>query len=447
MQLSACALRTIELLESAGFEACAVGGCVRDFLLGRTYHDVDITTSALASEVHDVLERANVKLFDTGIKHGTVTAVFGDRAPYEEIEITTFRIDGPYLDNRHPEQVTFTRSLEEDLSRRDFTINAMAFNPRMGIIDMYGGQDDLANKTIRCVGDADKRFEEDALRIMRALRFSSQLGFAIEPSTAKALRKHAPLLNNIARERIGIEFTKLLCGPDVRAVLLDYTDVIGVALPQLVPLFGFDQHNAHHPYDVWEHTAVTVCNIPSEPALRYAALLHDIAKPATFSLEDGVGHFYGHAKKGEELAREVCESLRLSNALTHEICLLVGRHDIQLEPTEKNMRRWLCRMGPESLKNLLALKRADTTALASQYFHRLEDIDLMEEITDRLVAEEACFSLKDLAVRGNDLLQAGFEPGPNIGAALAWLLDQVIEGEAPNEKEALLMLAKKKFSD
>ena len=280
-------------LHDAGYEAYIVGGCVRDRIMGREPKDYDITTSALPEQTAAVF--AGERIIETGMKHGTVTVLLDG----EPLEITTFRIDGTYSDSRHPDAVTFTPSLREDLARRDFTMNAMAYSSETGLVDPFGGQADIAAKYIRCVGDPDLRFREDALRILRALRFSSVLGFPIEPETDGAARYLCLLLKKISAERVFSELKQLLCGPDVRRVLLDYAGVLGAVLPEILPMQGFDQRNPHHCYDILEHTAAAVEAMPPEPALRLAALLHDVGKPECFFTdEDGVGHFYGHPKAG-----------------------------------------------------------------------------------------------------------------------------------------------------
>lgn len=438
MDLSTGAARSLALLEAAGYEAYAVGGCVRDYLMGRPVNDADVTTSALVGEVHAALEPAGARVLDTGAKHGTVTALFPE-APDDPVEITTFRIDGEYTDFRHPESVTFTRSLEEDLARRDYTINAMAYNPSRGIIDLHGGIEDIATHTIRCVGDPDTRFQEDALRIMRGLRLASQTGFTIHDSTFEGMLLNAPLLEEVSHERVGAEFTKLLCGEHVKRVLLDGIPIITVVIPQLEPLRGFKQNNAHHVYDVLEHTAVAVQSIPSRPILRYAALLHDIGKPATYQEdENGVGHFYGHEMYSVRLAQEVCEELRLPNSWTDEIGTIVAYHGAGLQPTERSMKRWLNRLGEQTLRDLLLMKKADVTALAPEYRSTAKMFDEMDAMVDDLIASEACFQMKDLAIDGNDLIELGYEPGQQLGDTLDQLLELVIDGEVPNDHAVLL---------
>ena len=447
MRLSTAAAWAIQTLEDAGFEAYAVGGCVRDSLMGREVGDHDITTNALVAQTHMVFEAAGAKVLDTGAEHGTVTVVVGEGSDREALEITTYRVDGEYLDNRHPDKVEFARSLEEDLARRDFTVNAMAYNPRQGIVDLYGGREDLEAGVIRCVGDPDKRFSEDALRIMRALRFASQLSFAIEDETAASLVRNAHLLENISRERIGVEMTKLLCGPGVEQVLLDYADVIGVVLPQVLPMRGFGQNNGHHVHDVYGHSVAAVANIPPRPVLRYAALLHDTGKPATYCEIEGVACFPGHEAYSARIAREACQSLRLPNTWADEICTIIAYHGEILSPDRVSMLRWLNRLGEQTLRDLLWMKRADIMGLDPKYHRAVARFDEMESIVDWLLAEGACYRISDLAVDGSDLIALGMEQGPTIGATLSWLLDLVMAGRVPNGRETLLRCVELKLED
>lgn len=438
MQLPASAYKLIGFLENAGYETYAVGGYVRDTILDRPRGDVDMTTSALTSQVHAVMASKGIAVHDTGVEHGTVTVVVDGDA----MEVTTYRVDGPYGDHRHPDSVTFTRKLEDDLARRDYTINAMAYSPERGFKDLFGGRQDLDARLIRCVGDPDKRFQEDALRILRGLRLASQLGFIIEPKTLAAMHRNAQLLANMSRERVSTEFTKLLCGVNVRQVLVDYMDILGVAIPQLLPMKGFQQHNEHHVYDVLEHTAVAVETVPPKPVLRYAALLHDVGKPETYSVdEDGVGHFFGHAEKSEAIAHEVCEGLRLPTDWTQRICTVVKYHRADIAPERKAVRHWMNKIGVDALEDLLWVKRGDVTGLAPQYRDAVVIFDKMDEMIEELIEEDACFQLKDLALNGQDLLDLGFKPGPQIGETLNWLLDQVIDEAVPNNRDELLALA------
>lgn len=417
-------------LEAAGFEAYVVGGCVRDNLMGRVPKDYDITTSALPEQTASVF--AGAQIIETGMKHGTVTVLLDG----EPLEITTFRIDGTYSDSRHPDAVIFTPSLTEDLARRDLTINAMAYSPRAGLADPFGGRADLTAQIIRCVGAPERRFREDALRILRALRFASVLGFRVEPETADALQAEAPLLKNVSVERVFSELKQLLCGKNVRRVLLDYVDVLGTVLPELLPLRGFDQRNPHHCYDILEHTAAAAEAIPPIPALRLAALLHDVGKPRCFCTDaDGVGHFYGHPKAGAQIAETVLDRLRSDKATRERVTALVLHHDLLIEDNEKSVGRALRRLGPPLFNDLLSLKRADNFGQAPEFRWRQTYYDRLAGIADDILAANACLSLKDLAVKGSDL---GLPPGPEVGKTLNFLLDAVIDGQVPNTREALL---------
>ena len=422
----------LDRLTAAGHEAWLVGGCVRDLLLGRTPGDYDITTAALPEETEQVF--AGERLIETGLRHGTVTVVL-EGCP---LEITTYRVDGTYADARHPDQVTFTRSLREDAARRDFTVNAMAYHPDRGLWDGFGGRADLEKGLLRCVGDPETRFREDALRILRAVRFASVLGFTLEPATAEAARRTAPLLGQIAPERLSAELTKLLCGPGAGAVLGEYPDILGALIPELGPMVGFDQRNVHHCHDLLTHTAAAVDNIPPDPALRLAMLLRDVGKPETFSLgEDGQGHFYGHAKRSVELADAILRRLRYPNQIREKAVTLIRFHDAPLTPDPRPIRRWLNKLGEETFFDLIAVHRADTLALAPAYHSRTAELDRVEALARDILAEAPCLTLRDLAVDGHDLMALGYA-GPALGAALRSLLDGVLEGDLDNTREALL---------
>ncbi len=425
-------------LNAAGFEAYIVGGCVRDFLLGKQPQDFDLTTSALPEETARLF--SDFRVIETGLRHGTVTVLI-DKMP---LEITTFRTEGGYSDHRRPDAVRFVSNLREDLSRRDFTVNAMAYNPRTGLVDLFGGRADLAAGLIRCVGDPARRFQEDALRIMRAVRFASQLGFTVEAETKAAAFSAAPLLRCISAERLCAELLKLLCGSHVRPVLLEYVEILGVFLPELLPMVGCSQDNPHHIYDVFTHSAVAVENVPARPHLRLAALLHDLGKPACRSYDEkGIGHFYGHGDVSLRLSEEILSRLRLDNAAREKICLLVKYHDSGIQDTERAVKRWLSRLGPDLFFDLLALKRGDNLAQAPQYRDRLVLLSRLENLAQDIIAAGACFALRDLAVNGSDLLSLGYAPGPALGRALDSLLADVIDGALPNEKQALLSRARK----
>lgn len=429
--------RVLERLTQAGHESYAVGGCVRDQLLGRPVHDYDVTTSALPEQTEalfcgQVVTRA-------GLKHGTLTIREGEMP----IEVTTFRTEGSYSDGRRPDFVRFGCSLREDLARRDFTVNAMAYSPRTGLVYPFGGQSDLAAGTVRAVGDPAERFSEDALRILRALRFASVLGWQVEDRTARAALECRGQLDHIARERIRDEFLQLLCGPGAAEVLRRFYPVVGTFLPQLLPAVGFEQHNPHHLYDVFEHTLHSVQAIAPDPILRLCMLLHDLGKPACFTRDAaGVGHFYGHAQESTRIARQVVTHLKLSRADAQTVVTLVELHDVTFPPTERVIRRWLGRLGEERLRMLLAIKRADYHAQAMELSDRGTQLDLAEAVLERVLREGQCFSLRQLAVDGRDLIALGFAPGPGLGQALSQLLDAVLEGRCPNEPDALLALAR-----
>lgn len=418
-------------LEGAGHAAYAVGGCVRDLLRGAAPHDWDVTTSARPEEVMALFPG---RCIPTGLQHGTVTV----RENHQSIEVTTFRADGPYDDGRHPRSVTFSSHIEDDLARRDFTVNAMALDRRGTLVDVFGGREDLARGVIRCVGEPDRRFGEDALRVMRALRFAACLGFSIEEETARSLRRSAPGLRRIAAERLREEMTKLLCGDGAAAVLLAYPEVIGVFLPEILPSVGFDQRNVHHCYTVWEHLVRSAAAVPPEPVLRWTMLLHDIGKPACFTCDAaGVGHFYGHAEKSAELVRGVLRRLRFDRRSAERIELLVRIHDRNLVCTRRSVNRALGKLGSETLAQLLTVKRADNLAQAPAYHGRQRELDDVERLMREILAENPCFSLAQLAVNGRDMAALGLT-GPAIGNMLRRLLSEVMSGHLENDRETLL---------
>ncbi len=427
----------LERLISAGFEAYVVGGAVRDLLRGEPVHDWDVTTSALPEQTAQVF--ADCRLIETGMKHGTVTVLM-DGLP---LEITTYRVDGPYTDRRRPDSVAFTTSLREDLARRDFTVNALAWHPQSGVVDLVGGLADLNANAIRCVGHPDTRFREDPLRILRALRFAAVYGMTIEPATAAAIRQNRALLSGIAAERILAELTRALCGPHIGPVLAEYGEILAVPIPELAPMFGFLQHNPHHDRDVWLHTAAVVAAAPAVPALRWAALLHDMGKPHCFTLDDtGVGHFYGHAGISAELAGEILPRLRMDNATRQRVITLIRHHDLPITGEDRQLRRLVNKLGEEATRQLISLHTADAMGQSSLCAHRPALFREAEAALDRLLTEEACFSLKDLAVDGRDMLELGLR-GREIGAALNACLNAVLEEQVPNRKEALLQFLKK----
>lgn len=433
----------INLLQSAGFEAYAVGGCVRDSLLGKTPNDWDITTSAKPEDMKSVF--ADFHCIDTGIKHGTVTVVIDG----EPLEITTFRLDGEYEDNRHPKSVTFTSNLGADLGRRDFTVNAMAYSKMTGTVDLFGGQNDLKNGIIRCVGDPDRRFNEDALRILRALRFASALDFEIEEKTAQSLLKNHALLGNISEERIAKELLKLVCGKGAKRILTDFAPVLFEILPELQPMYKNSHDNPHHCYDIYEHTLIAVESIDPEPTLRFAMLLHDCGKPAVKKFdENGVAHFYGHQRISAEISAQILARLKVSNKFRDEILFLVSNHDRwELYENTEKMPRYLSKFGLDGVLNLLKVMRADVLAQSPEYRYRLDQIADAEETAKNLAAQKPCLSLSELQINGRTLMDIGIPQGRKLGAVLAQLLDEVIDGVTKNTQEALTTRAREIYSE
>ena len=430
--------KAIDILEKNGFEAYAVGGCVRDMLLGREPNDYDITTSALPVQIKNSFE--GFKCIETGIKHGTVSVIIDENI----LEITTYRIDGKYLDNRHPSSVLFTSKLKEDLKRRDFTINAMAYSEKSGLKDFFGGREDLENKTIRCVGDAQKRFEEDALRILRALRFSAVFGFEIEDETKRAVIKKRKLLYNISHERIRDELVKIILSDGAEKIIEEYSSVIEVFIPELAKTHGLLQHNKSHIYDVFTHTVKSVGYASEDINVRLCMLLHDIGKPYCFSKdEEGKGHFYGHQKISANIAEEVLKRLRFDNKTTETVSALVSYHDGQISADEKSVKRWLRRLGERNFLLLLEVKKADSLAHSESYAkERIGEIEKIKTVFESVVKNKLCYNLKMLEFTGRDAMETGFE-GKAVGEVLDYLLTAVIENRCENEKNALCALAGK----
>ncbi len=426
----------LDALEGAGFAAYVVGGCVRDACLGLTPQDFDMCTSALPEQTEAVF--AGRQLVLAGKKHGTVGVVTEGGM----VEITTFRTEGDYRDNRHPEWVAFVPDVKQDLARRDFTVNAMAYSPVRGFADPFGGREDLKKGLLRCVGDPERRFREDSLRILRGVRFAVRYGLAVEPETERAMAAQACLMENLARERVFEELCKLL--PRMTAAdLLRFGPILAAVIPELQPLIGFDQRSPHHAYDLFTHVAHVTAGVGESLTLRWAALLHDIGKIPTFTQDEtGRGHFYGHAEAGAQMADAVLRRLKAPTALREEVVLLISRHMLRLPLEKKTLRRWLGRLGWQTMENLLTLQAADMGSKgtgkeeAQDYFPKIRAI--LEEIR----AENSCLTLKDLAVKGGDLMALGYS-GPAIGQKLNALLDQVLEENLPNEKEALLAWARK----
>ena len=416
---------------------------MRDSLLGKTPNDWDITTSAKPEDMKSVF--ADFHCIDTGIKHGTVTVVIDG----EPLEITTFRLDGEYEDNRHPKSVTFTSNLGADLGRRDFTVNAMAYSKKTGTVDLFGGQNDLKNKIIRCVGDPDRRFNEDALRILRALRFASALDFEIEEKTAQSLLKNRALLGNISEERIAKELLKLVCGKGAKRILTDFAPVLFEILPELQPMYKNSHDNPHHCYDIYEHTLIAVESINPEPTLRFAMLLHDCGKPAVKKFdENGVAHFYGHQRISAEISAQILARLKVSNKFRDEILFFVSNHDRwELYENTEKMPRYLSKFGLDGVLNLLKVMRADVLAQSPEYRYRLDQIADAEETAKNLAAQKPCLSLSELQINGRTLMDIGIPQGRKLGAVLAQLLDEVIDGVTKNTQEALTTRAREIYSE
>ena len=434
MYLPESPMLCMQTLRQAGFEAYAVGGCVRDSLLGLTPHDYDLCTNALPAQTAEIF--ADYTLVRSGEKHGTIGVVIGK----EVIEITTFRTEGGYQDSRHPDWVKFVSNITEDLSRRDFTVNAMAYSPETGYIDPFGGQEDLKNHILRAVGDPETRFTEDALRILRGVRFGVRFGLTPEKETLAAMKKLAPLMDKLARERVFEELCKLL--PLVTAEdMAVYQDILAQAVPVLAPCVGFRQHNPHHRYDVYTHTAQVVEAVPADLTLRWAALLHDCGKPDTFFLdENGRGHFHGHGKVSAEHADLLLHTLKAPTALRERVVFLIDHHMTELPADKKILRRRLGKYGVEATFQLLALQEADFGGKGMGAENA--EFAAVRQLLQALLEEDACLTLQHLKVNGGGLMAIGFPAGKLLGNCLAYLLEQVQDECIPNEKPALLAAAK-----
>ena len=425
----------IETIQTAGYEAYAVGGCIRDSILGKEPDDWDITTSAAPEEVKKMFRRT----IDTGIQHGTVTVMMEK----ESFEVTTYRIDGKYEDSRHPKDVTFTAELKEDLRRRDFTINAMAYNDQNGLIDIFEGIRDIERKLIRCVGNAEERFTEDALRMVRAVRFSAQLGYTIEEETKKAIKKLAPKLQNISAERIQTELVKLLVSEHPDDIRTAYeTGITKQILPEFNICMETQQNNPHHCYSVGEHILHTLIFVESDKVLRLGMLFHDIGKPQTLKIDEkGITHNHGHAAVGEEMTIEILKRLKFDNDTLDKVRKLVRYHDWKIEPDPRNVRRAANKIGEDIFPMLFAVKYADVMAQSDyQREEKLQELKTLQEIYKEILEKKECLCLKDLAVSGNDLIAEGMKPGKEIGITLQKLLEDVLENPEHNQKEYLLSL-------
>lgn len=430
--------RIISTLEEAGYEAYAVGGCVRDSILGREPNDWDITTSAKPEETKRLFPRT----IDTGIRHGTVTVMLDK----EGFEVTTYRIDGDYEDGRHPKEVTFTASLEEDLKRRDFTINAMAYNERCGLVDIYGGLEDMEAGVIRCVGDADERFTEDALRMMRAVRFSAQLGYRIDKATQDAITMLAPSLQRISAERIQVELIKLVISPHPDYLRTAYeTGITAQVLPEFDLCMKTPQNNPHHCYNVGEHILHSMLAVEADKVLRLGMLFHDIGKPQTMTVdEEGITHNKKHPAVGAQMTRKILRRLKFDNDTIDKVVKLVLYHDQEIGMTQYGVRRAMNRMGEDIFRMMFAVRRADVSAQSDyEREEKLKKLSYIEGLYKEICSRGDAVNLKDLAINGTDLIAQGMKPGKEIGAVLQELLEKVLEDPSCNTSEKLLEITKK----
>ena len=438
MQLPTWVQDCMSALEQAGYAAFAVGGCVRDACLLKIPHDYDLCTDALPEETEQVFQ--NRRLVLAGVKHGTV-GVITEGGP---VEITTFRSEGTYGDNRHPDWVSFVPSVEEDLSRRDFTINAMAWSPSRGFADPFGGREDLKNGILRAVGEPDRRFREDALRILRGIRFAVRFHLQVEEKTMEAMFHQAPLIRSLARERVFEELCQVLLLTDEKA-MQRFAPILSEAIGELGPIVGFDQHTRYHAYDLYTHTALVVSQVPADLTLRWAALLHDMGKIPTFTLDDqGQGHFYGHDRVGAEIGDRVLRSLKAPGVLRDQAVTLIAFHMKPLPLEKKQLRRRISRLGWEMTEKLFALQKADLCSKGADVREGLQQFAVLQSMMEALRQEDACFRLSDLSVDGHDLMALGLQ-GKEIGSCLQFLLEKVQDEVLPNEREALLAEAKKQF--
>lgn len=426
----------IQELEKCGHEAYMVGGCVRDSVLGRKPHDYDICTSATPDEILQAFPYEEI--IPTGLQYSTVTILINK----EPFEVTTYRIDGDYSDNRRPDNITFTKNLVEDLRRRDFTINAMAYNPKTGLIDPFNGLEDIKEEKIRCVGSAKDRFGEDTLRILRAIRFASQFGFVIEPDTDWEIHQQHKKLENISVERINSEFCKIVSSDSFCVQLLLYKDVFSLFIPELKSMFDFQQNNPYHAYDVFGHTvhAIKQCN-SDDLVVKLAVFFHDFGKPHSYQDgEDGIRHFKGHGKVSAEITDSIMKRLRFDNETRNNVVKLVYYHDATFEVGKKYVKRWLNKIGEKQFRRLLEVRRADIKGQKTDYEKsRIEKVDNIEKILEEILAEKSCFSLKDLTVNGNDVKEVmKLKEGKDIGYWLNEILKRVIDGELENNRDDLV---------
>ncbi|MDL2211690.1 HD domain-containing protein [Erysipelotrichaceae bacterium OttesenSCG-928-M19] len=432
------ALKSMKILNDAGYEAYLVGGCIRDLLMKRSPKDYDITTNALPEEMKVIFK--DYQIIPTGLQHGTMTIII-DKLP---LEITTFKSNSnEYIDDK---QIKYGRDLKEDLSCRDFTINALAMDINNEIFDYFGGKADIENRIIRCVNSPILRLKEDGLRILRALRFAAVFNFAIDDETSKAIKENKSLLKGMAVERINVELTKLICGKNARQILEQYQDIITVIIPELKPMIGFKQFNKHHCYDVWQHTLIVLENSSATPVMRWSALLHDIGKPECFNKdENGVGHFYQHEIESTRIASEILERLKFDNKSKDIILKLIKNHMDEIIPTKKIVKRRLSKYGEDIFRQILELKKADIMGQAEKYQNRLLEIENVYQIMEEIILAGACLSISDLNINGNDLIELGYQ-GKEIGEILNNLLDNVIDDRLENDKEELVLFIKEKYN-
>ncbi|GKX68421.1 CCA tRNA nucleotidyltransferase [Inconstantimicrobium mannanitabidum] len=436
MKIPSQASYIINTLYNNGFEAFLVGGCVRDSLLQKSPQDYDITTNALPEDVCRIFD----KTIPTGIKHGTITVMVENNA----YEVTTYRIDGEYLNNRSPEEVIFVSNIKEDLARRDFTINALAYNDTDGLLDFFNGIDDLNNGIIRCVGDPNKRFNEDALRMLRAIRFSSQLGFSIEESTLRAISQNSSLIQNISVERIADELNKCLLSnnPSNAFILLEHTGLLKYILPELQACVGFDQHTPYHNKDVFMHSLSVVDKVSPKLYLRLAALFHDIAKPPCFFIDEkSVGHFYGHDKEGEIISKEILKRLHYDNDTINKVTILIREHmNVLFKPKDASLKRLIGRVSKELVFDLLELQKSDILSCAPPFL-ALDSVELMKVKITAILESSVPIHSRDLKINGNDIIQAlNIKPGKQVGEILEYLLNLTLDNPELNTRENLLCL-------
>lgn len=430
-------LKAINIIEKNGHEVYVVGGCVRDHLMNRTINDYDMTTSASTEELKEMFGEFNLIL--AGEKHGTITPVIDG----EPLEITTFRTDGEYSDGRHPEEVIFVKSFYEDSSRRDFTMNSIGYNPKTGFKDFHGGIADIENKIVRCVGDAENRFGEDALRIMRAVRFASQLGFSLDEKTKEAAIKLRDNLKMISKERVFTELKKLLMGDNAENVLNEYMIILTSVIPELADIIDYDQKNHHHVYTLSGHTAKVVSCLPKDETLRLAGLFHDISKPGCATVDEmGEKHFRGHPSAGCEKTMEILSNLRCDNKTMEDVYLLIKYHDVDIEENSKTVKRMLSKIGERIFFMLMDLKIADNLAQNPE-FRRTDKFERLKDIAREIISESQCFSLKDMMINGKDIISLGYHPSKKIGECLEHLLELIMDEKIPNEKESLIKEAEK----